>query len=99
MAHRSTNPASRRPRDLEVTFEPLTIRSLDYRHIAKPLDVRLVDRVRGEFREMPGLSPTLNQAARLFNASQAECGRILALLIKEGFLCERDGRYRLTSQR
>ncbi len=54
------------------------------------------DRVRGEFVEMRGFSPTIDQAARLFNPPREECGRVLAGLVQEGFLrCTSDGRYRL----
>jgi AraC-like DNA-binding protein len=61
------------------------------------IERRLVERVRGEFTEMRGFSPTLPQAARLFNLSREECHRIFAQLQREGFLayCP-DGRYRLT---
>jgi hypothetical protein len=76
---------------LEFTPQPLSIRSLDYRRIAE-----LVNRVRGEFVEMRGFSPTLEQAARLFDLSPDECRRILSGLVREGFLrCTADGRYRL----
>jgi DNA-binding IclR family transcriptional regulator len=45
---------------------------------------------------MRGFSPTIDQAARLFNLSREECGRVLAGLVQEGFLrCTSDGRYRL----
>ena len=67
--------------------------SLEY-HRSALSDV--VSRVRGEFVEMRGFSPTIEQAARLFNLSVDECGRILTHLVKEGFLhCTADGRYRL----
>jgi hypothetical protein len=99
MAYRSINPASRWSGDLDVARKPLAIRTLDYKRTANPVDRGLIDRVRAEFGEMPGLSPTLNQAARLFNLPQADCDRILAVLIKEGFLRHGpDGRYRLTVQ-
>jgi DNA-binding IclR family transcriptional regulator len=49
---------------------------------------------------MPGFSPTLEQTARLFNLPKDECGRILTVLLDEGFLyCGAGGRYRLTSSR
>lgn len=43
-------------------------------------------RILGEYREMPGLSLTLPQAARLFNAGQAHCARVLKALVDEGTL-------------
>ena len=75
---------------LDVAPRPLSIRSLDYR---RP-DV--ISRVRGEFFEMRGFSPTVEQAARLFDLSREECGRVLNSLEREGFLRRTpDGRYRL----
>jgi DNA-binding IclR family transcriptional regulator len=66
------------------------MRSLDYRR----LDV--ISRVRGEFFEMRGFSPTVEQAARLFDLTREECGRVLGALEREGFLRRTaDGRYRL----
>lgn len=60
-------------------------------------DGTLEARVRGEFREMPGFSPTLPQAVRLFQLSDADCTRVLLRLVHEGFLCRTaDGRYRRT---
>ena len=54
-----------------------------------------VDRVRGEFAEMRGFSPTLPQAARLFNMPVEECARVLTKLVQEGSLHrDQDGRYR-----
>jgi hypothetical protein len=61
---------------------------------------RLIERVRGEFNEMQGFSPTLDQAARLFSLSREECNRVFAQLLREGFLgCSADGRYRLNPPR
>lgn len=75
---------------LDVVPKPLSIRSLDY----KRPDV--VTRVRGEFSEMRGFSPTIEQAARLFDLPVDECSRVLSSLEREGFLRRTpDGRYRL----
>ena len=77
-------------RALDVAPRQLSIRSLDYR---RP-DV--VSRVRGEFSEMRGFSPTVEQAARLFDLTTDECVRVLSSLEREGFLRRTpDGRYRL----
>lgn len=43
-------------------------------------------RIHGEYQEMPGLSLTLPQAARLFNLELAECARVLNALVTEGTL-------------
>ena len=75
---------------LDVPPRPVSIRSLDYRR------ADVVSRVRGEFFEMRGFSPTVEQAARLFDLSREECVVILNSLEREGFLRRTpDGRYRL----
>jgi hypothetical protein len=43
-------------------------------------------RVRGEYREMPGLRLTIPQAARLFNLEPAHCTRLLDALVADGAL-------------
>ena len=45
-----------------------------------------LERVRGEYVEMPGLKLTNWQACRLWNLEAALCDDILATLVKEGFL-------------
>lgn len=61
-------------------------------------ETRLLDRIRGEFHEMRGFSPTLRQASRLFHLPVAECARLLDGLVREGFLQQLpDGSYRLMS--
>ena len=58
---------------------------------ALPLSPDLLLRVRGEFREMPGLRLTTAQAARLFGLSAATCEAVLHALTSSGFLrCVRD---------
>jgi hypothetical protein len=60
------------------------------------LDAATVQRVRAEFNEMRGFSPTPGQAARLFGLSREDCERVLASLAVDGFLHhDPDGRYRL----
>jgi hypothetical protein len=55
---------------------------------------RLVARVRGEFREMPGLRLTLAQASRLWHMDSATCEAVLTCLLDEGFLVRtRDGAF------
>jgi len=54
----------------------------------------ITERVRGEFREMPGLSLTLAQACRLWSLDAATCGDVLSHLVNTGFLCRRaDGAF------
>jgi hypothetical protein len=52
----------------------------------------LVDRVRFEFMEMPGLELTLSQAGRLWNMGADDCRFVIDALVDAGFL-------RWTSQR
>jgi len=83
---------TRNPASLEIRPTPLSIRSLGSRRA--PLSI--VERVRGEFAEMRGFSPTLAQAARLFDLPSDECDRVLRTLVQDGSLrCGADGRYRL----
>ena len=58
----------------------------------------IAERVRGEFREMPGLSLTLAQAARLWSLDAHTCSDVLACLVETGFLCRKaDGTFRRAS--
>lgn len=58
----------------------------------------LARRARAEFREMPGMSLTTAQAARLWQLSPDTAEVLLAELVQTGFLVRRDGlRYRLPS--
>jgi hypothetical protein len=57
----------------------------------RPMTDSLHDRVRGEYREMPGLRLTVAQAARLFNLELQQCGTILETLVTHGALWT-DGR-------
>jgi DNA-binding IclR family transcriptional regulator len=56
-----------------------------------PPEEQDVARVLGEFREMPGLTLTLAQAARLFDLGPARCERVLGRLVQKGVLMT-DGR-------
>jgi DNA-binding IclR family transcriptional regulator len=56
----------------------------------------VVERVRSAFIEMRGFSPTLAQAARLFDLPAKDCDLILIGLVQNGFLGRTpDGRYHL----
>jgi len=46
----------------------------------------LVERIRGEFREMPGLQLTLAQAQRLFGLDPAACRHVIDALVEASFL-------------
>jgi hypothetical protein len=46
----------------------------------------LVDRVRFEFMEMPGLELTMAQAVRLWNMGADDCRHVIDALVDSGFL-------------
>jgi len=46
----------------------------------------LIDRVRGEFNEMPGLQLTVPQAARLLGIEQETCRHVIESLVASSFL-------------
>ena len=52
-------------------------------------------RIRAEYVEMPGLSLTVLQAARLWGLDTLRSERVLSMLVDSGFLrCDRQGLYR-----
>ena len=54
----------------------------------------LIDRVRGEYFEMPGMRLTIAQACRLWQMDATTCGAVFALLLAEGVLSRcPDGTY------
>jgi hypothetical protein len=60
----------------------------------------LEERIRGEFLEMPGLSLTPQQAARLWDVDRITSERVLDLLASTGFLARtREGAYLRPSRR
>jgi hypothetical protein len=94
----SAPKATRRPSPLDVAPRPLSITSLNYRRTTAPPRSDVAERVRCEFVEMRGFSPTVEQAARLFQLNAEECREILKRLVEEGFLrYTPDGRFRLPS--
>lgn len=71
--------------------KPVTLRPCrDRRDVATRHE--LVQRVAGEFREIPGLCVTVEQASRLFGMSTDSCERILQSLCDDGVV-QRAGRY------
>ena len=46
----------------------------------------VVDRVRAEFIEMPGMELTMGQATRLWNLGPDDCRHVLDSLVDAGFL-------------
>ena len=92
-------------RATKASHFPPSLADIPFRALAmstarKPsMRVDVTDRIRCEFAEMRGFSPTVDQAARLFQVSRDECVRVLKRLVDEGFLRQTaDGRYRLPPQ-
>jgi len=57
-------------------------------------EVMIAERIRGEFREMPGLVLTAAQACRLWSLDVSTCLATLTQLVEAGFLCRKaDGSY------
>lgn len=63
-------------------------RSIDghTRSVLEPRVIAWLDRVRGEYLEMPGLSLTEQQAQRLWGFDSAACQALLGALAQAGFL-------------
>ncbi|HXD21649.1 MAG TPA: hypothetical protein VN654_31805 [Vicinamibacterales bacterium] len=99
MTATARKPLSFQQRNLHVPLRSLRIQSLTRTPAHKPADQKLVERVRREFSDMRGLSPTIAQARRLFSLPDDECLGIFAQLLQEGFLdlCA-DDRYRLKAR-
>lgn len=55
----------------------------------------LHDRIRAEYREMPGMKLTLPQAARLFHMERTQCARLLNTLVQKGDLAAKAGLFGL----
>jgi hypothetical protein len=54
----------------------------------------IAERVRGEFRALPGLTLTLAQARKLWSLDAATCTEVLSYLVTVGFLCRKaDGAF------
>ena len=93
-------------RATRVSRFPPSLSDVQFKAISMPATTRkssmrgdVTDRIRCEFVEMRGFSPTIDQAARLFQVSREECLRVLSSLVDEGFLKRTtDGRYRLPPQ-
>lgn len=64
----------------------------------RPVAAHVVLRIAAEYTEMPGLSLTLPQAARLFGLDRRSCEAALHILVARGHLEHGDdGRYRTVS--
>ena len=59
-----------------------------------PSEPSLLSRIRGEYREMPGLRLTPKQACCLWQLDAATCDAVLNSLVDEGFLARtKDGSF------
>jgi hypothetical protein len=57
---------------------------------------KLVQRLREEFEDLPGLRLTVREAARFWALDEVTCGRVLAALTAQGFLARGiDGRFQM----
>ena len=54
--------------------------------IHEPVEAGLIARIRGEFREMPGLSLTIDQACRLWGCDAVTCRHVIDMLVASGQL-------------
>ena len=62
------------------------------------VSLNLVQRIREEFEEVPGLRLTIREAARFWGLDEETCEHVLAELLVTGFLARGgDGRYRQTA--
>ncbi len=74
----------------DVTHEPCTVTL--FRTFKEDA---LIGRVRGEYREMPGMRLTIEQAMRLWNLDRQACTKMLGALVASHFLeVDEHGRYR-----
>ena len=76
--------ARRRSGDMRATARSRAGRSTGVR--ATSAIAEAIVRVEGEYREMPGLSLTLPQAARLLGLDRSTCGLVLANLVERRVL-------------
>jgi hypothetical protein len=58
-------------------------------HLLSASTTSITERVRGEFREMPGLTLTVAQAGRLWSLDARTCNQVLDGLVQVGFLCRK----------
>ncbi len=62
--------------------------------VPEPVLTRFLNRVRGEYLEMPGLKLTVSQAQRLWSMDRPMCERLLTSLVRSNFLTRtRDGAF------
>jgi hypothetical protein len=58
------------------------------------IDQQILDRLRAEYLEMPGMKLTIEQVQRLCGIEPTMCKRVLDALVRASFLClKSDGTY------
>jgi hypothetical protein len=67
-------------------IQPIHVSPPTFASTTPLLTPQLLTRIRGEFREMPGLQLTLPQARRLLNLDILTCSAALTVLETGGFL-------------
>ena len=50
------------------------------------VDASLIERILGEYREMPGLALTVDQARKLWGCDAPTCQCVVDMLLKQGIL-------------
>jgi hypothetical protein len=58
--------------------------------------IKMVQRIREEFEQMPGLRLTVSEASRFWALDECVCGAVLARLLSNGFLLK-DGEQRFAA--
>jgi len=79
---------------------PIHLTSRDRRRLSRgtrdggPPRAQIVEKIVGEYHDMPGLSLNLRQAARLFGIGQITCHAVLEDLVRGGQLQVQNGLYK-----
>ena len=100
MTHRARRGSGLTSAGKAAGYRPLEERRRTSRDTVsgEPARTHLVVLVLATYREMPGLSLDLRQAARLFGLRDTTCSVLFGDLVQAGHLRRSpDGRYRLTS--
>ncbi|MEQ1869260.1 MAG: hypothetical protein ABL961_04485 [Vicinamibacterales bacterium] len=72
-----------------MSVAPMSLVGIDESPSSTPSedgDRQLIRRVQAEYREMPGLCLTLDQACRLWALDRDTCSRVLEALVAEEFV-------------
>jgi two-component system cell cycle response regulator DivK len=91
--------ARERAAQLRAHSEQLQHRHIEHHRTTRELlrtaeHLTLSQRIRANYVDLPGLSLTVRQAARLWSFDEPVCQRVLDTLTTEGFLIQAEGQYR-----